>query len=786
MINTADLVELDDPELVRSTGSALKTALDNINTRADNVKTTWSGLAGHYKAPEQNDVLTAMNVPVTESDQVAGHGATVKNALNTYATELERLRTRKSSLITDLNTFYADKKRIDDDNKDNNPLEDLWDGLTGEGTKLLDRENALNGRAAALLADKEKAERECANAIGDIWGGEHYEAADETWVNDTTTYGMSADGYEEMSKAGDAPWGHPEMWSSGNWFVRGSMIEDGMVESLTGTVSFFGNLVGFGGGGKAKAAWSGLGQLAKDGWSTSLVGSFFTSPEEQKAASERLLAVGKGIIGWDNWDTSGWQTGGSVGLDVLLTVASGGTGGAVKGSIRAGAAARFMKFVGGTGKLDIKATAAAMKVRLSSSLTAKLDSFKTMGQRFNETMESFGPKPSFAGVPDVPTRPHHLPTQPHEPPTGPGHGVDPEPTRPGGSVPDNPPSSTPHTGHDTPHSETPSSPAHDATPDVPDRAPTKVPDDGGPTHDPAGREYKIDDDGRRHIEGDPDGTFRDKSGSLHDTESGRFTRDTNPADVPDGDRAEFGNSSEPTPSPEAQAGQDALARDRDAYRTQRNDAAHTVDSLAKEHGIDPTDLRSTPAANETLGSMVREGRLSPEARDSIFDAVKTRDTAANSMGATSQEMGEQAVRDLADARGETTIVDGGGAGAGRADHVTVGGDPPRVTVYEAKGGSSSLGSGRAGNQQGSTDYLNDLMSRDPNISDGLRRFADEHPDSPTAAAIRDGSIEIRYELVEARPYTSATGQPTVRTRVTELIVHRDRVGLPDLQPEGIR
>lgn len=783
MINTADLVELDDPELVRSTGSALKTALDNINTRADNVKTTWSGLAGHYKAPEQNDVLTAMNVPVTESDQVAGHGATVKNALNTYATELERLRTRKSSLITDLNTFYADKKRIDDDNKDNNPLEDLWDGLTGEGTKLLDRENALNGRAAALLADKEKAERECANAIGDIWGGEHYEAADETWVNDTTTYGMSADGYEEMSKAGDAPWGHPEMWSSGNWFVRGAMIDDGIEESIMGTLSFFGNLVGFGGGGKAKAAWSGLGQLAKDGWSTSLVGSFFTSPEEQKAASERLLAVGKGIIGWDNWDTSGWQTGGSVGLDVVLTFATGGTAGAAKGSIKAGAAARFLKFVGGTSKIDIKATAAAMKVRLSSSLTAKLDSFKTMGQRFNETMESFGPKPAYSGVPDVPTRPHHLPTQPHEPPTGPGQGVDPEPTRPGGSVPDNPSSSTPHTGHDTPHSETPSSPAHDTTPDVPDRAPTKAPD-GGPTHDPAGREYTFDENLKRHVEGDPEGTFRDKSGRLQD--SNGYIDDKNPAHMSDGERGAKGTSTDAKFDPDTQAHLDSMARDQAPLRTQRADTVRAVNDLAFRHGIDPADVSSTSKATTTVNDAVAAGRLSSGEGRELMHAVRSRNAAGLALRNASENLGERAAHNVADARGEKTIVDGEGAGSGRADRVTLGDNPPRLTVYEAKGGSAGLGPGRAGNQQGSTAYTNDLLSRDPNIAEGMRSFVEKNPDSPISAAIRDGSIEVRYDLVQAKPVTSATGHVSVRTRVTEMILQRDRIQLPDLEPEGIR
>lgn len=155
------------------------------------------------------------------------------------------------------------------------------------------------------------------------------------------------------------------------------------------------------------------------------------------------------------------------------------------------------------------------------------------------------------------------------------------------------------------------------------------------------------------------------------------------------------------------------------------------------------------------------------------------------MRTTSQAMGEHAARDLAESRGETTIVDGRGAGAGRADMLSVGGHPPRITVYEAKGGNGGLGSGRAVNQEGSTAYLDDLMTRDPNVRDGLRRFIDEDPNSPTAAALRDGSIEIRHELVQARPGMSTAGQPIVRTRVTELVVQRDRIHLR-LATEGNR
>ncbi|KGN36531.1 hypothetical protein [Knoellia subterranea] len=70
-------------------------------------------------------------------------------------------------------------------------------------------------------------------------------------------------------------------------------------------------------------------------------------------------------------------------------------------------------------------------------------------------------------------------------------------------------------------------------------------------------------------------------------------------------------------------------------------------------------------------------------------------------------------------------------------------------------------------------------SRDPDIAEGMRGFVEKSPDSPISAAIRDGSIEVRDDLVQAKPVTSATGHVSVRTRVTEMILQRDRIQLPD-------
>ncbi|MGL5818544.1 MAG: hypothetical protein ACRCYR_13335 [Phycicoccus sp.] len=79
-----------------------------------------------------------------------------------------------------------------------------------------------------------------------------------------------------------------------------------------------------------------------------------------------------------------------------------------------------------------------------------------------------------------------------------------------------------------------------------------------------------------------------------------------------------------------------------------------------------------------------------------------------------------------------------------------------MTFYEAKGGNSTLGSGRivdgVRHQQGTTGYLTDVARVDPrfraSITDYLTR-PDADPD--LVKAITDGSIEIRYEMVQALP-----------------------------------
>ncbi|MGG5259265.1 hypothetical protein [Phycicoccus avicenniae] len=459
-MDTAGLVQLDDPGAVRASGTEVVAAFRAVRDRSREVRASWLGLVGYYTAPEQGEVLAAMEVPVTEADAAADKAAVVARALSAYGDRLEQLRAQRQALVADMDAFTADRASIDAEDRDNNVLESAWDAITGEQEQLLHRENALNERAAQLLADKEAAERDCANAIGDIWGGEHYEAGGETWAGDTTTYGMTAEAYVAMSRSGDAPWGHPVMWDSDNWLVRTNMLLGGASESVTGAVGFFGDLFGADGSGRAKAGWSGLWQLAQDASRFaspgSAMGSFASDPQGSMEASQRLLTVGKGIVAWDDWDTSGWYAGGSVGLDVITAIGTGGSAAAVKGGIKGAAATRFARLLEVGAAVDVRAAAAASRVRLGSVLSARLDDFSALGERAASRLRLPGLEP--AGVPrsllDDTSAMRREADAPAHPRTD-----HPDLTSRGPGAPDHP-TTRPFSDHPAPHDATPEAPTH--------------------------------------------------------------------------------------------------------------------------------------------------------------------------------------------------------------------------------------------------------------------------------------------------------------------------------------
>ncbi|MGV2985944.1 hypothetical protein ACNPNP_19810 [Microbacterium sp. AGC85] len=369
-------------------------------------------------------------------------------------------------------------------------------------------------------------------------------------------------------------------------------------------------------------------------------------------------------------------------------------------------------------------------------------------------------------LPGVANAATDIPTLPPRTPVSESLGLDQPPSQPG----------TP--GAHVMAPETPSvpespvmgeSPAGSRNPDLPDTAPgqhgadpapAQMPD-GGPTHDKHGRPFEVDADGRRHIEGDPDGTYRDTNGALHDEATNSFVHDPNkPETGGDVQMAERGETTHPVLDETAQAEHSARVQERAELQADSNAAHRRLTELANATGVDPGALRHSQATVEAhLEGLVDAGQLSErQARQLETAATQARD-ARSSLSVASRELAEQIADSLATTRDRTTMIDAlDQVGRDRLDHAAIGVTAEgRVvfTVTELKGGNAGLGTRVVDGvevQQGTTPYIRDLLSQDPRVADSLHEYL-QRPDADPriAEAIRRGEVQVEYNLVEAKP-----------------------------------
>lgn len=333
------------------------------------------------------------------------------------------------------------------------------------------------------------------------------------------------------------------------------------------------------------------------------------------------------------------------------------------------------------------------------------------------------------------------------------------------------------------HSEAPSDHAAthhgDGAPDgtpAPDSHPRP---DGFPAHDKHGREFHFDSDGRAHLPDDPAHTYRDRNGRLHNAETGRFAPDPNrpDADLPV-EKAEKGTPVDERVSDAETAAHDARVEQREQALANSHEASGRLHRLMESLGIDPKELQgSTRAVAETkIRELMDDGVLTAKQGKSLRNALVNDRISANILRSISERLGDKAAAAIAKIRGELTLIDSGGAGAGRFDQATIHGNPPTLKFYEAKGGTSQLG-GRTVDgvraPQGSTTYVNDIMKTDPRLGDSLRQFMEANPNSPITKSLKDGTIRIEYDLVQALP----GGQ----IRVTPFVLDPAALKLPNLK-----
>ncbi len=81
-----------DTSTITGAADDLRTMGSTVDTKTDEIKSTWGGLSGCYEAPEQAQVYALMNDPATASEDVKTTFATMAGHLDTYADALDKIK----------------------------------------------------------------------------------------------------------------------------------------------------------------------------------------------------------------------------------------------------------------------------------------------------------------------------------------------------------------------------------------------------------------------------------------------------------------------------------------------------------------------------------------------------------------------------------------------------------------------------------------------------------------------------------------------------------------------
>ncbi|MGP4109558.1 hypothetical protein ACTWP5_01400 [Streptomyces sp. 4N509B] len=292
------------------------------------VHSRFQGLSAYYQAPEAEQLFATTQPVRDRADDFASDLESVASALSAYADEIRPLVERLNTLRAEAHAF-VDEIADDDD----------W---RYDGGKT-DRNNELLSQISTTVAEFWAAERRCANAITSLVGGTRWTVDDGS--GGEHMYGMSV---EDMSQAAETPWGQAveekRHWYEVHHHLK-SFVWDGIiVDGIWGTLTGLGTLLNpwsdnFG------AAWQGLGQLA-----TGLAilampiagplayGASRLLPEDNAVrgwiddSMRTTVDVGKSLVAWDEWSENPARAAGLVTFNVVTTVATLGTGTAVRGT----------------------------------------------------------------------------------------------------------------------------------------------------------------------------------------------------------------------------------------------------------------------------------------------------------------------------------------------------------------------------------------------------------------------------------------------------------------------
>ncbi|MFE8975612.1 hypothetical protein ACFYM7_19570 [Streptomyces cyaneofuscatus] len=314
---------------------------EKIATAAGDVHSSFGGLRAFYQAPEA-DQLFATTQPVTTTAQgLKSDVAVITGALATYADDAQPLVAKLKRLREEASTFL-DKANADD----------KW----REDGDLVEENNRRHGEIAEAWAAFQAVERNCYNKIISLVpGGTQLKVDDGS--GGKGMYGYDA---EALKHAKGLPWGDPVKESTPWYHIHEHLWDFGkgvVVDGVWGTIKGLGTLVGTDGWESMKQAWTGLAKLTTGVIisTTPLAAAFWLTPEDKlpswlRDSRTAMKETGKALLAWDQWSENPARAAGAVTFNVVTTVFTGGTGGAVAGGGKAALAAKALSFAGKAGR----------------------------------------------------------------------------------------------------------------------------------------------------------------------------------------------------------------------------------------------------------------------------------------------------------------------------------------------------------------------------------------------------------------------------------------------------
>ncbi|MEV3928294.1 hypothetical protein [Streptomyces sp. NPDC049944] len=319
----------------------LTSAGETIATTTGDVHSSFGGLHAFYQAPEADQLFATTKPVVTSGQTLKSDLKAIASALSTYSDTVHPLVEKLKEIKRDAGAFLV---KINADDK--------W----REDGDLIEENNHRRDEIVETLVAFQEAETACYNKItalvclvpltkNDGSGGKNQ-------------YGFDA---ETLKHAEGLPWGDPLVESTPGWQVwehAWDFTKGFFVDGVWGTIKGLGTLVGFDGFEAAGQAWKGLAQLATGvaiSLSPVVAVQYWTAKDEDlptwlRESRTAVKETGKALIAYDQWGDNPSRAAGAVTFNVVTTVFTGGTGGAVAGGGKAALAAKALSAAGKVGR----------------------------------------------------------------------------------------------------------------------------------------------------------------------------------------------------------------------------------------------------------------------------------------------------------------------------------------------------------------------------------------------------------------------------------------------------